>query len=225
MNKIKVKDLKFSYGQDPILKKVDFSVDVGQIALILGENGSGKSTFLKLLLGELRAGCGEIEILGERIENLASYEKFGYVPQVQSFNQIAFPITVLEIVVLSLYREFGFLKIPRKGHKEKAKEILQKFGLSNFIHTPFNELSGGLKQRTMIARALMHEPEILILDEPTAGVDQDSKEDFLHLIKKLNQKYGITVVVVSHEIGLMKNILMPNKIYEMRGGRLENVAV
>lgn len=225
MNQIKVKGLEFGYYSETLIRGIDLSVDKGDMVMILGENGSGKSTFLKLLLGELKPDKGEITIFDQKLSTIQSFKEIGYVPQVQNFNQVTFPITVLELVVLSLYHEFGFFKIPRKRHKDKAIEILNKMGLQKYIHTPFNELSGGLKQRTMISRALMNNPSVLILDEPTAGVDKESKQEFLTFIEKINKEEHITVIIVTHEIGLMKEYISNATVYEMKEGRLENVGV
>lgn len=225
MNQINVIGLEFSYHSDQLIRGVDLSVDKGDIVMILGENGSGKSTLLKLLLGELKPDKGEISLFGKKISNTDLYREFGYVPQVQNFNQVTFPITVLELVVLNLYREFGLIRIPRKKHKDKARQMLERLGLEKYADTPFNELSGGLKQRTMIARALMNRPQVLILDEPTAGVDKDSKKEFLTLIQKLNQEEKITVIIVTHEIGLITEYIKNAKIYEMKEGRLEHVGI
>lgn len=225
MNQIEIKDLEFGYRQESLLRGIHLSVRKGDVVMIVGENGSGKSTLLKLLLGELNAQKGSIKLFGRGLSSNSSFKEVGYVPQVQSFNQVTFPITVLELVVLSLYREFGPIKIPRKKHREKAIELLKKMGLEKYIHTPFNELSGGLKQRTMITRALMNKPEILILDEPTAGVDKESKKEFLNLIEKLNKEQHITILIVTHEAGLMKEHITNTRIYEMREGRLEDVGI
>lgn len=225
MNQINIRELQFSYHSEPLIRGVNLSVDKGDIVMIFGENGSGKSTLLKLLLGELKPEKGEITLFDKKLGESDLFKEIGYVPQVQNFNQVTFPITVLELVVLSLYREFGMIKIPRKKHREKAKEMLVRLGLEKYIKTPFNELSGGLKQRTMIARALMNRPEILILDEPTAGVDRESKEEFLTLIRKLNEEEQISIIIVTHEMGLISEYIKNLRIYEMKEGRLENAAV
>lgn len=225
MKQIEINNLIFGYGSEDIIKGLDLSIEEGEIVMIQGDNGSGKSTLLKLILGEIRAREGNIKILDKNISEMKSFKDLGYVPQIQNFNQIAFPITVLEIVVLNLYSEFGFIKIPKKIHKEKVISILSSLGLKRYMNTPYNELSGGLKQRTMIARALMQEPKILILDEPTAGVDKESKIEFLKLIGKINKKNKTTMVIVSHEINLSNDIINIDKAYEMDEGVLKSVAV
>lgn len=218
MTAIEIKNLSFGYTKDLIIKDVDFKVERGDIVAIQGENGSGKSTLLKLILGQLKADGGSVSIGDKDINSITDFRNIGYVPQVQNFNDIGFPITTGEIVVLNLYKEFGLIKIPRKRHKKRAEEILKALGMEKYISTPYKQLSGGFKQRTMIARALMNEPEILILDEPTAGVDIESKESFLKLINQTNKEKNITILIVTHEMDLIKKYLDLSQTYKMEEG-------
>ena len=220
MSSIEITNLDFGYTKELILKDINFTQEEGQIIAIYGANGSGKSTFLRLLLGELTPQRGEIKLLGQNIKTIRDFQQVGYVPQTQNFNGIAFPITTLEIVVLGLYRKFGFLKIPRKTQLEKAKKILCDMGLADYLDVPYNKLSGGFKQRTMIARAMINNPEILILDEPTAGVDQKSKENFLKLIAETNKKKAMTILIVTHEMDFVKEYLSLDASYKMEEGVL-----
>ncbi|MDO5738451.1 MAG: metal ABC transporter ATP-binding protein [Eubacteriales bacterium] len=222
---IKIRGLDFSYTEDPVLKNLDLSLKRGQLMVLVGENGSGKSTLLKLLLGELKAEAGTIEVLGEDISKLRDYRKIGYVPQMNVVQKIAFPITCIELLSIAQYRELGFIKIPGKKHKLKASEILTQLGLKSYRNVPFNELSGGLQQRVMIARALIEDPEIIILDEPTAGIDQDSKEQFFQLIRDLNQERKLSMILVTHEIEMVTEKLGINQIYKIAKGAIENVRV
>lgn len=223
MTDIEVREVEFSYGGgEPVLKGVNFSVQSGQIAAIHGENGSGKSTLLKLLLGELSPNRGEVRLIGKPVREMTDFRAVGYVPQVQNFDGISFPVTTAEIVVLNLYRTFGFFKIPSAAHKKRAEKILCEMGMEKYLDTPYNQLSGGFKQRTMIARAMLNRPEILILDEPTAGVDQKSKENFLKLIAETNREYDTTILIVTHEMDLIQRHLKPGASYRMSEGVLLN---
>ncbi|XVG96039.1 metal ABC transporter ATP-binding protein [Eubacteriales bacterium KG127] len=221
MNQIEIDNLQFGYTKELVIKRANFKQEKGQIVSIHGENGSGKSTLLKLILGELTPDKGTIKLLGEDIKKINNFSKIAYVPQIQTFSGVAFPITTTEIVVLNLYREFGLIKIPKKEHKEKARKILCEMGLENYLNTPYNQLSGGFKQRTMIARAMLSNPDILILDEPTAGVDQQSKENFLELVAETNRTKSTTILVVTHEMELIKQHLKPDESYKMVEGVLE----
>lgn len=220
MNHIKINNLYFAYNTDFVIKDVSLEINKGELVVITGENGSGKSTLLKLILGQLKSNKGNIQLLGENIRHKTDFKNVGYVPQVQNFDKVTFPITCEELVCLNQYEDFGFFKIPRRKHLDNAKEILESMGLKNYIHKPFNELSGGLQQRVIISRAMINQPEILILDEPTAGVDKFSKEEFLKIIKNINKTKDVTIVIVTHELELVKSILEPDKIYKIEEGRV-----
>ncbi|WP_236785875.1 metal ABC transporter ATP-binding protein [Anaerococcus ihuae] len=220
MKAVSIKNLNFSYSQTPVLKDCNLNVDLGEFTVILGGNGSGKSTLIKLMLGELKKNSGEIKILGKNIEDYVSFKEIGYVPQINIVNKIAFPITCLELVSLNLYEEFGFIKIPKKNHYQKAKDILKKMGMENYINTPVNELSGGLAQRAMISKAMINNPKILILDEPTAGVDKYSKEHFFETIDFLSKKFNVTIIMVTHELKEMESLNIEMTKYEMIEGSL-----
>lgn len=218
MNIINVKEVSFSYTGEKIIKNASLSVPKGKMVSICGENGSGKSTLIKLILGQLKPQNGEIFIEDKNIDEVKDFANLGYVPQIQGFESISFPITTREIVALNLYREFGFIKIPNKSHYERAEEILISLGLKKYIHTPYKQLSGGFKQRTMIARALINKPKILILDEPTAGVDKESKESFLQLLNETNKNLNISLLIVSHEMELIREKLDIYASYKMEDG-------
>ena len=221
MKAISIKNLNFSYSQIPVLKNCNLNVDVGEFTVILGGNGSGKSTLIKLMLGELKKNSGEIKILGKNIEDYVSFKDIGYVPQINIVNKIAFPITCLELVSLNLYEEFGLIKIPKKNHYQKAKDILKKMGMESYINTPVNELSGGLAQRAMISKAMINDPKILILDEPTAGVDKYSKDHFFETIDFLSKKFNVTIIMVTHELKEMESLNIKMTKYEMIEGSLK----
>ena len=173
------------------------------------------------MLGELKNNSGEIKILGKNIEDYVSFKDIGYVPQINIVNKIAFPITCLELVSLNLYEEFGLIKIPKKNHYQKAKDILKKMGMENYINTPVNELSGGLAQRAMISKAMINDPKILILDEPTAGVDKYSKDHFFETIDFLSKKFNVTIIMVTHELKEMESLNIKMTKYEMIEGSLK----
>lgn len=221
MKAVSINNLNFSYSQIPVLKNCNLNVDIGEFTVILGGNGSGKSTLIKLMLGELKSNSGEIKILGKNIEDYVSFKDIGYVPQINIVNKIAFPITCLELVSLNLYEEFGLIKIPKKNHYQKAKDILKKMGMESYINTPVNELSGGLAQRAMISKAMINDPKILILDEPTAGVDKYSKDHFFETIDFLSKKFNVTIIMVTHELKEMESLNIEMTKYEMIEGSLK----
>lgn len=221
-NSIEIRNLNFSYNpEERVIKDLDFAVPKGDFVAIIGGNGSGKSTLMKLILGELQPDTGTVEVLGRDIRTYNSYKEIGYVPQMSVVEKIAFPITVAEMVVLNLYEDMGFIKIPTKENKEKVDQVIDYMGLGAYRDRPVNELSGGLQQRSMIARAMINSPDLLILDEPTAGVDKENREDFLKSIQMLNDDRDLTIVLVTHEIKEVLEYTKLNTIYEISDGELE----
>lgn len=225
MDIISVEDLSFGYTSDLVLEDVNFKVKEGEFVCLVGGNGSGKSTLMKLILGELHPSKGKIKLFETDSEKFRNYKDIGYVPQVNVMSKISFPITCREIVVLNLYRDFGPVKIPRKKHYKVAEEQLRSMGLGQYLRTPFNELSGGLQQRTMISRALINNPRLLILDEPTAGVDPASKDKFFDLLDELKKTRNITVVLVTHEIELVREHVALDKIFTIVNGGIVDAGI
>lgn len=225
LNILEINNLSFSYGMAHILKNLNFQLKEKEVVVITGENGSGKSTFLKILLRELNGYSGSIKLFGEDLKNIKDFKDVGYVPQVERSNGISFPVTVKELVSLNFYREFGFIKKPSKKLMEMTRDKLKALDILEYENTPFNELSGGLKQRVMIARALVKDPKLLLLDEPTSGVDMENKVHFMEMIGKLNQEKGITILMVSHECEFIKNHLKLSRVADMREGALVDVGI
>ncbi len=222
MDAIKVSNLVFGYNAMPVLKDLSFSIPEGDLCCITGENGSGKSTLMKLILGELKGYKGTISLFGKTMKEYNDLTWIGYVPQASVMNKVAFPTTCREIVVQGLYRQFGIVRIPRRKHYEAAQQALAKMDLERYARVPFNQLSGGLQQRVMICRALINDPKLLILDEPTAGVDKESKESFLSLLNQINQEQKITCLLVSHEYQLVSERLKLDSTYRIEDGRIAN---
>lgn len=220
MDALSLSDLTFGYLSEPILNKATFSVPQGSFSCLVGENGCGKSTLLKLILGALKPQEGNISLFGKPFHELTDLRCIGYVPQVNVVNKITFPITCRELVVRNLYRDFGIVKIARKKHYQQAEQKLREMGLEDYLHTPFNELSGGLQQRTMITRALMNNPRLLIMDEPTAGVDHSSKERFFDLLESLRCNHDLTVLLVTHELELIAQHVTIDNVFRLEQGRI-----
>ena len=225
MNSIEIKDMTFSYGKFPVLEDINFNVAKGEFVALIGGNGSGKSTLIKNLLGELRPDSGRVEILGTPIEEYEDFSQIGYVPQLSIVDQIAFPVTTTELVSLNLYREFGFFKVAKKDQLQKSKAILKDLGLEKYIDWPVNELSGGLKQRTMIARAMVNQPKLLILDEPTAGIDQENREYFIRMIDRLNKEKNLTVLLITHELDEVLEFGDVDTVYEIKNKKITELEI
>ena len=214
-NIISIKDLSFSYsGGVNVLEDLSFDIQEKDFIAIIGANGSGKSTLLKLILKELNPSDGEIFISNTNIKNFKEWDTIGYVPQINAGNIPGFPITALEIVTLNLYNKMGFFKFSRKSHIELAKRALSQVNMLDFANTPINKMSGGQQQRIMIAKSLINNPKILIFDEPTTGIDKESKDQLFKILTHLNRIHGITILLVTHELEIMKDNL--TKVVEIR---------
>lgn len=216
MKQIEIKNLKFGYNENLILKGVNLDLDQGDFAVISGENGSGKSTLIKLILGELKKDHGSIKLFGIDMEDFKNFDKIGYVPQVNEAIKVAFPVSAREYVGLNLYKEFSIFNTITKKSKSKIENTFSTLKIKDLIDRPVNTLSGGQAQRVMIARAMVNNPDILILDEPTVGIDQKSKEDFLDLLVHLNTHHGISILMITHEMDILGDYV--DKVFKLKEG-------
>ncbi len=196
---IEVNDLSFGYTQNNVLEHVSFFVEKGDFAVVIGDNGVGKSTMVKLLLGVLKPTSGEIRVGGKKLVSI-SKTNIGYLPQNGGSRAAAFPATCEEIVMSSLYKKIGFARFPGKAHRAKVLEALTAVDMQDKRKSLIGELSGGQQQRVMLARVLAGDPEVLILDEPTVGVDAESVDRLLHILHHLNIEKNVTIVMVTHDI-------------------------
>lgn len=215
---IKVRGLNFSYGGNILFENADLDVNKGDFVLLSGANGTGKSTFLKILLGELKLSLGKMELFGESVNGFSNWQRIGYVQQMTEDNFPSFPISSLELVLLNLYDKMNFLKIASKKNKEEALRVLELVGLSDFSKELFGNLSGGQKQRVMIAKALVNNPDLLIFDEPISGMDEKNRNIIFDFLKIINMENGITVFIVSHEIEFLKKYI--NKIFKIQNKKI-----
>lgn len=218
MKLLEIKNLKFGYEENLILNNINLDIEKGDFLAISGENGSGKSTLIKLILKAEKKDSGEIKILGKPIEDFDEYEKIGYLPQVNDSSQIAFPVTCKEYVSLGLYKDFNIFNMATKKVLQKVNDVFSSLAIEDLTNKPFNKLSGGQQQRVMIARALVSTPKMLILDEPTVGIDARHKKDFLKLLAHLNKNQAITILIISHEMDLIKDLV--NRTVLLKEGRL-----
>lgn len=216
MKQIEIKNLKFGYNENQILKNVNLSLGEGDFAVISGKNGSGKSTLIKLILGELKKDEGIIKLFGIDMEDFKNFDKIGYVPQVNEAIKVAFPVSAREYVGLNLYKEFSIFNTITKKSKSKIENTFSTLKIKDLIDRPFNKLSGGQAQRVMIARALVNNPDILILDEPTVGIDQKSKENFLDLLVHLNTHHNISILMITHEMEILGDYV--DKVFKLKDG-------
>ena len=202
MSAIIFNQLSFSYDSIEVLKKVSFEINEGEYVGIVGPNGGGKTTAIKLMLGFLVPNSGNVKVLGG--SPVSARTKIGYVPQINAYDK-DFPISVMEVVLTGSLAKLNWRgKIP-KGERERAKKLLAEVGLQGFENRPFGSLSGGQAQKVLIVRALMCDPDILLLDEPTANVDAKSEEAIFAYLKCLQGKK--TILIVTHNFdAIIQNV-------------------
>lgn len=218
MNILEINHLSFTYDKNPILENINLNIKEGDFTTISGANGSGKSTLIKLILGQVKMDRGSIKLFETPIEQFIDFEKIGYVPQVREASDLSFPITSREYVVLNLYKSFNRFNRPTKDNWLMVDSVLKALKIEDLKDRPINKLSGGQAQRVMIARALVNDPEFLILDEPTVGIDKNSKEDLISLLSHINTNHNKTIMMISHELDFNKRLEAKN--IELKDGVL-----
>ena len=194
MSILTVKNLSFNYSDTTVLKDVSFSVEHGDMLGIIGSNGTGKSTLIKLLLDILPNTDGEITFSPE----VGKGRGIGYVSQKSASFNSGFPATVREVVMANLYGKKGLFRHYNKKDYEAFDRVIKEVGMEEYSSRLIGRLSGGQQQRVFIARALIADPKIIFLDEPTVGIDQKSVKAVYELISRLNSR-GITIVMTNHD--------------------------
>ncbi|WP_419878207.1 metal ABC transporter ATP-binding protein [Brevibacillus centrosporus] len=200
---VKLTDVSFQYEEKMVLDQVAFTLERGDFVGIVGPNGSGKSTLMKLILGLLSPTKGTVELFGQPLSKFRDWSRIGYVAQQVAHGAGGFPATVREVVASGLVAKVGLFRRLKAHHQEKVRDAVERVGLTAKLDQRIGSLSGGQLQRVFIARALVAEPELLILDEPTVGVDQESIEQFYSLLRSLKEENGLTMMIVSHDVGVM----------------------
>jgi zinc transport system ATP-binding protein len=203
MDLIKASHITFAYDETPVLLDVSLSIRAGDFLAIIGPNGSGKTTLIKILLGLLRQSAGRVEIMGKPLNEFTEWRTIGYVPQKATHFDPFFPASVEEVVGMALLSNRQILGPVRTRRSERIVRALREVGLEPFRDWQVGRLSGGQQQRVFIARALVTGPRILFLDEPTTGVDAATQGYFYDLLDHLNKDEGITIVLVTHDIGIV----------------------
>lgn len=218
---ISLQDINFSYENKTILHHINFEIPKGAFVGLLGPNGGGKTTLIKIILGMSKPDSGRLTLFDKSLEEFKDWNKIGFVSQKSnSFNK-GFPASVYEVVSSGLTSKVGYFKFFNQKHKEKILQAIDAVGMSEYAYENIGNLSGGQQQRVFIARALVSEPELLILDEPTVGVDYENVQRFYELLHELNKRNGITLLLVTHDTGTMTkyatNIACLNKTLHFHG--------
>ncbi len=190
---IELQNVSFSYTNELVLKDITLSIHKGDYLGIVGPNGGGKSTFLKIILGLLKPNTGTVKLNTQNI---------GYVPQKTNFD-FNFPITAREVVAMGLYGKKGLFKFLGKSDFEKIDQALEQVNMQKFGGRRIGDLSGGQQQRIFIARTIVSDPEVIFLDEPTVGVDNETRNSFFELLKKLNDELNLTLVLITHDMDVI----------------------
>jgi len=198
---INISDVTFSYGEMVAVEDVSLTVEQGDFLGLVGPNGSGKTTLLHLMLGLLRPDSGTISLFGQPVEKFDQGSRIGYVSQQATNRGGTMPVTVRECVTMGRFAHAGYGRLDEQDH-EIVGEAIETVGITDLADRRVSQLSGGQKQRAYIARALASEADLLALDEPTVGVDAESRDAFYQLLEALNND-GITILLIEHDIGVV----------------------
>jgi ABC-type Mn2+/Zn2+ transport system ATPase subunit len=198
---ITLSGITYGYSlKSPVLEGIDLRSRRGKFIGVLGPNGSGKTTLLKIIIGLIKPWLGSI-IFDNKLSSGSNKITLGYVPQVESVDW-NFPVTVREVVGMGIWNQSGITPWFVRNAKEQVQDLLESLGIGEYDSRQIRELSGGEQQRVFLARALIRNPDVLVLDEPTSGVDYNSREKILGILNDLNIK-GMTILVTTHDIAGM----------------------
>jgi zinc transport system ATP-binding protein len=204
---VELRKVSFSYAQGPpALEDIDLAIGRGEFVAVAGPNGGGKTTLVRVALGLERPTSGEALLFGEPAHRFDRREVLGYLAQRSQLGLDA-PATVREVVTAGRLPRAGLMGRLRAGDREKVTESIARVGLSHFADRPLQRLSGGQQQRAFIAKALAAEPELLVLDEPTTGVDVEAQEALADLLERLHRELEVTILYVSHEFGAIERFV------------------
>ncbi len=199
---VELEQVTVTFGDHVALENVSLEVTPGQFVAILGPNGAGKTTLLRVILGLIRPTEGRVRVFGRNPIQLGKERtRIGYVPQLSQVD-LRFPVSAWDVVLMGRYGRIGLGRRPTSEDRRAVQEAMERVGVWPLRDQPFGKLSGGQRQRVLLARALVNYPELLLLDEPTAGVDVSATNTVYALLRRLHQM-GITIVVVSHDVGVV----------------------
>ena len=211
-------EIRAGYDELPILESASARLEAGRAAALLGPNGAGKSTLLKVVLGLLRPWSGRVEVFGRSPERLDRRRRqLGYVPQVRDVDR-TFPATVFDLVMMGRVGRLGLFRRPGTRDRALARDLLARLGLAELADRPFGALSGGQQQRAFLARALAQEPDALVLDEPVAGVDTESRAAIGEVLEELRAG-GVPLLVATHDLDEVRPLAF-DEHWTLAGGRL-----
>ncbi len=196
-----VEDLYFRYNSSDVLSDISFSIKKGDYIGLVGPNGSGKTTLIKIVLGLLKPYSGRITLFGNDVAAFSRWDKIGYLPQHIAALNPRFPATVSEVVGMGLLSKKQFPKHMNKSDHAIVDNVLDLLDMKGLKYASVGELSGGQQQRVLVARAIVNDPEFLILDEPTDAMDPEMRDRFFDIMQNLNREKRVAIVIVTHDTG------------------------
>lgn len=200
-------NVSFAYNNELVLNDINLKINDGDFIGLIGDNGSGKTTLLKCLLGLLKTKSGHIH---------STFKRPSYLSQISTNMDLVFPANVYEILSLGIkYKPFNFLT---KKDKQKIDSILKLLQIEDLKYKQLSELSGGQQQKVRLGKCLLEEPDLLILDEPTSGIDYKSRDIFLTELKKIHQQFKLTIILVSH---IQEDLKLVDRILYLKDGKVE----
>lgn len=200
---ISVENVSFSFNGLEVIQNVSFAISPGDFVALIGPNGSGKTSLIRIILGILKPSTGRIVLLGEELSQFTQWQRIGYVPQKATHMDPYFPASVREVVAMGLLSKKRFPRLFSRQDEAAIDRALDQVDMKALKNRRIGELSGGQQQRVFIARAIVNGPDVLFLDEPTAGVDADTQARFYEMLADLNRKEGLTIVLITHDFGII----------------------
>jgi zinc transport system ATP-binding protein len=200
MNIVTVENLSFRYNSVEVLSDISFDVRAGDFIGLVGPNGSGKTTAIKVILGLMKQTKGAVSLFGTRVHDFRDWQRIGYLPQKLTHFNPYFPATVREIVSSGLFSTKKFPKRMQHADAASIHEAMELVDVASIGETLIGELSGGQQQRVLVARAIVNRPELLILDEPTTALDPEARDKFFQTLTALNRAGNVTIILITHDI-------------------------
>ncbi len=200
---ISVENVSFRFQGLEVLRGISFSISRGDFLAMIGPNGSGKTTLIRLILGILKPTNGRVVLMGEEASRFTQWQRIGYVPQKATHLDPYFPASVREVVAMGLLSRKHFPRLLTRADEAFINRALEQVDMKELKSRRIGELSGGQQQRAFIARAIVNGPDVLFLDEPTAGVDADTQTRFYDMLADLNRNKGLTIALITHDFGIM----------------------
>jgi len=200
---ISVENISFQVNGLEVLRNISFGISPGDFLALIGPNGSGKTTLIRIILGILKPTGGRVMILGEEMNQFSQWRRIGYVPQKATHMDPYFPASVREVVAMGLLSQKSFPRFFNRQDEALIDGALERVDMKPLKGRRLGELSGGQQQRVFIARAIVNGPDVLFLDEPTAGVDAETQTRFYEMLAAINQEKGLTIVLITHDIGVI----------------------